>query len=220
MISNPDSIRGRSRIGGIVDTKLLENSRPLLYFYGIGGQRIITPNTTVYQTFTLSAWVKWLSGATSTHYDIISKTMYYADSMNNFPVDFRINSDKKVYVHVSDGSDWGATALTAISSQTLSEDIWYHVAATYNNPNLIAYVNGESTSVSGAITVATNTLNWTIGNCSVDYSGGANSLMFKGWILDPRIYNIAKSKAQIINIKNGYDDQTGLVISLSETTLP
>jgi len=219
MINNPDAIRGRSRVGGTIDKKLLNDYAPFFYFNGGAGQRMIISNTTVYQSFTFSTWIKWETGGGADGYSIISKASYYGTAFNDFPVSLILQNNKTIRCALSDDTDWDFELQTE-SSQTLNEGIWYHIAATYNQTNLIVYIDGESTSSSGTVTIATNTRNWTIGNSAYDNDAGANTQMFKGWILDPRIYNVAKSKSEILRIIKGYDDQTGIVVSYSKTPLP
>ncbi len=74
----------------------------------------------------------------------------------------------------------------------LVNNVWQHVAFTYDGSNLITWINGsldKSVAASGSITSSSNDHLW-IGNY-------ANTYFFNGLIDDVRIYNYARSASQI-----------------------
>ncbi len=87
----------------------------------------------------------------------------------------------------------GSTSFEA--GTDLRDDIWHHVAATYNNGTLTLYVDGltQGTFTTGTITLASDN-RWSLGQ---EFDGSTTSDFFKGAINDVRIWKTIKSKQEI-----------------------
>ena len=159
-------------------------------------QYVTTPITTVYQQFTLSAWVK-PSSAGSGAPTIISKNSYYATSWTDWPVAFFVSADgTRVWITVTPGIDY-STVLTAVSP-AFAPDQWHHVVATYDGTTLRAYADGAYNQVTGSYTLPSNSRYWTIGRAAMEAGGGIGTSSYKGSIDDVRISNVARSADWIL----------------------
>ena len=101
------------------------------------------------------------------------------------------NNDRVVFILGYGNNGWDSV----MSSFTLNEDEWYHVAGTWSSGKLNLYVNGElqsSKSISKTPVVSSGDLH--IGNQLGDTK---NSYPFDGKIEEVRIWNIAISQADI-----------------------
>ena len=115
------------------------------------------------------------------------------------------NSGRLNFAFGANGLPWSELTTTA---NTLSLNVWQHVAATYNGGKVRLYVNGnkvDSASYTGSIGNSVN-------NCVIGgwYSTGRN---FPGKIDEVRIWNVARTGAQIAASMNGEfcSAPTGLV---------
>ena len=77
----------------------------------------------------------------------------------------------------------------SVSSFTIEEDVWYHLAFTYTPSTYIGYVNGvQQNSIS-------RTLNTGVGDLFI---GSSATLKFEGFMSDLRVYDVALSASQIL----------------------
>ena len=132
---------------------------------------------------TLMAWIKIEAGASGQR-RIVGQDNFY----------ITVNSDNTVSAIV------GGTSLNSIS--ILPENIWVHVAASYNNGdgNFTLYVNGEEEDVlSASGNIATGTTDLTIGR-KPGISGEENVLTseyFEGEIDEVRLFDAALTEDEI-----------------------
>lgn len=147
---------------------------------------------------TLSAWVKFNSlvadGA------IIRK---YAAGQQSFVLGSYVNASDEVELAITDGS--GNQLLTVTTNADLGVNKWYYITGIWSGGNNGAiYVNGISQSVSNVIANAPSTIN----NSSeylmlgARYNAGSPSLFLNGSLDDAKIYNYARTSAQIIQDMN------------------
>lgn len=138
--------------------------------------------------FSLSAWVKVTD--LSTHRVIYSQTNSGdADAL----FDFIIPTTGRTYLQVRNTAGTGYVAVQLDSGDALSTNKWYHLTVTSNGSNSMQlYVDGvlkktSTDSISGTYTYTLSD----IGARAVE------SLYFRGFIDDTKIYNSALSAAQI-----------------------
>ena len=101
------------------------------------------------------------------------------------------------YLKLTDLTDYDGTGTI-----TLSINIWYHLAFTYNNTTkvLTGYVNGAiDASVTGGSTLGTVVSG---GNMQFGYDINAAGRYFNGKVSDCMIFNTNLSQAQILNLYN------------------
>ena len=155
---------------------------------GNGSALQITGNT-----ITIEAWIYPTSWRTNVFEGgIVVKEM---NSSNNGYMFRAGNGGRLNFAFGANGQPWKELTTTA---NTLSLNVWQHVAATYNGSKMRLYVNGvrvDSISYTGNIG---NSIN----NCVIGgwYSTGRN---FPGKIDEVRIWNIARSGSQIASSMNG-----------------
>ena len=144
-------------------------------------------NTTMSQylsTFTLGAWIK-ASSDVSDYRTIIDKTV----SMN----------DRNYWLALETGTgqlslrfSTASTSTTFTGTTSLNDNKWHYVTATYDNSYVKLYVDGklDVTPISKSGTPDTSANNLTIAH-------QANTRYFNGSIDNVRIYNYARTPAQI-----------------------
>ena len=144
-------------------------------------------------TMTIEAWIYPTSWRTNVwEGGIVVKEM---NTSNNGYM-FRCGNDGRLnFGFGANGLPWSELTTAA---NTLSLNVWQHVAATYNGSKVRLYVNGnkvDSASYTGNIGNAVN-------NCFIGgyYSTGRN---FPGKIDEVRIWNVARTGSQISSSMNG-----------------
>ncbi len=86
----------------------------------------------------------------------------------------------------------GVYALDNVAVQTGQ---WYHVAGTYDGADVRLYVNGMLKSLTPAsVAIASGSVGFYVGGFTYDY--------FRGLIDEVRLWNVARSEAQILNWKD------------------
>jgi hypothetical protein len=108
-------------------------------------------------------------------------------------------------------NDWWGSALTV--NYPFVANTWYHVAVTYDGTNRKIYVNGVIPT-GGQDTPPANTHNvGTTSNVTIGVVGSITSTYFKGGMDEVRIWNVARTAAQINASKNCelQGNETGLV---------
>ncbi|WP_298500433.1 LamG-like jellyroll fold domain-containing protein [uncultured Algibacter sp.] len=131
---------------------------------------------------TLMAWVKVAPGATGQRRIV---------GQDNFFITLNSNGTASA----QSGGD------TITSSTTLPENIWVHVAASFNNVDgdFVLYINGEQEAIESAGSIGSGTTDLTIGR-KPGLSGEENVLTseyFKGEIDEVRVFNAGLSEEEI-----------------------
>ena len=128
-------------------------------------------------TYTLECWIK--ANSFSGTKGIISK--YQSSGANGYFL--RLN-----------GNDLEFDGLTA--DVNLVTGVWYHVAVTKSGTTRKLYLNGEEKTLTGtALNVSANSNYLAIG---ADFNvGSPNSRIFNGYIDEVRIWNVARTQAEI-----------------------
>ena len=140
--------------------------------------------------FTMSAWVK-LSGAAAWKTFIGTDTSF---------AEIATNGSNVAAFGQNAGGGWFEYG------PTLSNDTWYHIVGVYDGTNASLYVNGKLESGPTARTFTNNHGVTLFGRYSV--AGGE---YMNGTIDDARIYNYARTAAQIME-----DYNQGLAAKLGE----
>ena len=150
-----------------------------------------------YTAWTTSAWIKVpadATGAGSSYRSIMAKQSAYGMFLK----------DNRLYVY-----DWGANQEYAASGALLNDNLWHHVACSYQSgvtSGTKCYVDGVNV-LSGKITVANHNQSLEIGR------GGDVGQYFRGVIDDSRLYSAALTAAQIQQIYSSSSSCSGSVTS-------
>jgi hypothetical protein len=138
-------------------------------------------------SFTVELWFKQYTGG-GMGQGLINKGDTITASAVNYQVWINVNG--KIQADIGNGS----TYQSAISSTTVQNNNWYHVAFTVDGSNLNLYINGvlENTTFQ-SLTPATNTGNLIIGN----KADPDLTFSFDGTIDEVAIYSRAKSAEEI-----------------------
>jgi gliding motility-associated-like protein len=165
-----------------------------------GSNDIITlPNSATYDyttssAFTIEAWVKINSSASSINTIVGKKvpggsTQGYAFYINNWG-----SSDRKVVFEATGGS--------FASTTSIPNNTWTHVAVSVANGGAATiYINGAA-SGTGNVTIPSNS-----NTINVGAFGNNSYFYFNGSMDEVRIWNVAKSATELNNNKN--NDVTG-----------
>lgn len=168
--------------------------------FGGSGARISVPdsNDLDVDKMTLETWVK--IGSSNTNNGILYKgDLNAANSQGVYSLGFFTGSNTKLVMRLNGSTSEGAGQLT--STTALSTGQWYHVAAVYDRVNMRIYINGAlDNSNSYTTAVAADTYPLVLG-CY--YSSGF--CLNNGQLDDVRIYNYARTAAQIADDMNGVD---------------
>lgn len=151
-------------------------------------QHIISTGVTLDNSFTIESWVYTTDSTNSK--TIISKG---DGSTTNYCLDIR-NNDNSIGFFVYDNSG-AARGLTGSTATKLPTNKWTHITGVYNStvtPNFQVFLNGVaiSTTANWSGTLASNISNTTIGSRN-------GSTFFNGKLDDVKIYNYARTPAQI-----------------------
>ncbi|ULC59917.1 choice-of-anchor D domain-containing protein [Flaviramulus sp. BrNp1-15] len=147
---------------------------------------------------TLMAWVKIVPGASGQR-RIVGQDNFYL-TVNN------------------DGTASAVSGGTTLSSTTtLPENVWVHVAASYNNAdgNFVLYVNGAEEAIASAGSLGSGTTDLTIGR-RPGVSGEENVLTseyFEGEIDEVRVFDAGLSEEEIQKMVYQELDETGSFVS-------
>ncbi len=136
-----------------------------------------TPN------FTLEAWIN-PTGAGPNFGRILSKTTGIG-GQPGYELVYNPEDKRVLFAHES-GFGW---AEVLVSSSTLVDNAWSHVAATYNGSQARIYINGVLESTGFVPVIETNNVALRM--------GGRYNLNFDGIIDEARIWNIARTPEEI-----------------------
>jgi len=130
---------------------------------------------------TLEAWIKpddvnGLQYVISKWYAVTNQRSY-ALCIENGKVDFRFTPD----------GTWGSR-VQVISTQTISTNVWTHIAGTYDGSTMKIFINGVQD-----ISMTATSLSVHSGSASVTIGGRLNNDYFDGCIDEARILNISKT---------------------------
>ncbi|MFC1538729.1 LamG domain-containing protein [Candidatus Latescibacterota bacterium] len=171
--------------------------------YGFNGTSsyIISPDTTDFDftdNFTLSCRIK-RTGVDTTYNRVIT----FENSSEEASYRLLFNDNNQLCFQVHNGS-LVSTGYTPV----LSENVWYHIAGTFEYGVLKIYIDGDSTNVVSAtsdyVTLFSNRI------LSIGRSPAGGSTYFNGYLDDIRIFNRALTSTQIDSLYNydTFDDYT------------
>ena len=171
-------------------------------------------------TFTLETWFNWTgggdtvstgSGGLATAYPLITKGRGEGDGSN---------VDMNYFFGIQDGKlaadfEDSATGLNhpVIGSSTVATGVWQHAAATYDGTTWRLYLNGslDTTLVVGAYAPRSDSIQHS-GLATAMTSTGVTDGFFQGALDEARIWNLARSEAEIAaNINSQLTSGTGLI---------
>ena len=135
------------------------------------------PNNLITDQLTLECWINLASSGNGVIRHIISKRVG-----NNIDFSLEISRDQKATIHL------GIDGIHVFGSTTISNDVWVHVAITFDGSTVYIWVNGlldTSLSLSGSI----NTFD---DKFYIGQSGLSNPSYFVGLIDEIRISNIVR----------------------------
>ncbi|XWK86463.1 MAG: LamG-like jellyroll fold domain-containing protein [Phormidium sp.] len=136
--------------------------------------------------FTVSCWVK-VAGGTSHRSPICSRTESAGTGQKGYII--YIAPDNKVQFWVGNGSSW-----SPISGPVVTLNTWIHVTGTYDGSTLRLYVNG---TLSGSLTTSYIPNNASGLRIAAGTTEANPSLFFNGQIAEVRIWNKARTQAEI-----------------------
>ena len=194
--------------------------------------------------FTLEAWVDWTGGGvgTSTGYGgianaipVITKGRAEADSPANLNMDYFLGIDASSGRLVADFEDTAGGGNHPVAGTTaLTTNTWHHVAATYDGTTWRLYLDGilDTTLAVGAYTPESTSIEHAALATAIDSTGTAAGF-FAGTIDEARIWNVARTDAQIQSTRDseltsgsgligrwGLDDGSGTVAADSVAGAP
>lgn len=112
----------------------------------------------------------------------------YTDGIDN------ANSDKNLKVTIHNG-----TNKEFLVANSIELNQWYHVAVSYNNNTLLTYLDGSLVSQESLVGFSGNYDPWILGKMN---QTGNNWYRFAGALDEFRIWESARTEAQVINYKN------------------
>jgi hypothetical protein len=155
-------------------------------YYSVGSNSSLDCTNAV----SVFAWVK-----TPSSYRSKEVIMKYNSVNVGIPYGFQWWGDTKIYFHITTSSGWKEiSGLTGYSLNT-----WYNIGLTYNQTNLITYVNGTATATT-AHTGTINTNSYPL-ICSQGLGGSISNIA---------LYNRALSADEVLQNYNATKGRFGL----------
>lgn len=159
-----------------------------LLFDGID-DKVTVPANAVFNsanTLTLEAWIN----ATQWKSQVFQGTIIGKDATNQSGYVLRCGANGKLSFTVGNG---GGVWTEVMSASIMQTNIWYHVAGVFDNGTMSIYINGNLVAATTSNPIAASTVGLQIGE-STGYPGRA----FQGYVDEVRIWNVARTQAQII----------------------
>ncbi|HWA51560.1 MAG TPA: DUF2341 domain-containing protein [Patescibacteria group bacterium] len=150
-------------------------------------------STTTMPNFTSEAWFK--TGTASGH-DIISLGGTQTGTDNSHSRDLYMGADGKIYFGIADG---GSNIYTVNSLSTLNDGKWHFAVGTYTSSTkaIALYIDGVSQGTTNDTGESSFSGWWRIGSYRLTAWTQASDGYFTGQIDDVKIYNYARTQAQI-----------------------
>ncbi|MEY3869216.1 MAG: hypothetical protein RLZZ338_3107 [Cyanobacteriota bacterium] len=136
--------------------------------------------------FTVSCWVK-VAGGTSHRTPVCSRTESGGTGQKGYII--YITPDNKVQFWVGNGSSW-----SSVTGPVVTLNTWIQVTGTYDGSILRLYVNGALSASLTTAYIPNNVHGMRIGAGSTETTP---SMFFNGQIAEVRIWNKARSQAEI-----------------------
>ena len=154
------------------------------------------PNLSITGPITISAWVKPESSVAGEYKQITSKV----GTSGNYSYDFFVSPTNYVTFRMS--TNGTTIAQTVVGNTQLTNGVWYHVAAVYDQTDIRIYLNGvlDMTPVAETGAIYDSTVQFRIGN---DPTGGQ---YFDGVIDDVAVFSRALSSTEIGDLQVLDDD--------------
>ena len=162
-----------------------------------GSQRISVPSSSQLNfygnnaNFTLESWIKINSGSYSINTIIGKKTPNQNTPGYSFYVNSWSTSDRKLVLETAGG--------VVVSTSTIANDTWYHVAVSVINGNATFYINGNAVGGGGTVgPTDSSSVAMDIGSFGNNYG----YFPMNGGLTDVRVWNVGRTAAEILANKN------------------
>lgn len=154
---------------------------------GEGGMRVSFPENTV----TLAGWLKPADMSMDTNYPIFGGSDYGAQSMK-----LRVNNGAVEFLLFTENNGEAVSLIT--STSTIDNDVWTHVAVTYNGSQAIIYFNGIEDNQSNITMPIQDIINdYYIGGIPVVFFIGPGEPSFPGLIDEFLISTIEFNQSEV-----------------------
>ena len=141
--------------------------------------------------FTLESWIKINSGSFSINTIIGKKTPNLSTPGYSFYVNTWNTSDRKLVLETAGG--------VVVTTATIADDTWYHVAVSIINGNATFYINGLAVSGGGTVGPLDNSsVIMNVGS----FGNNSSSFSMNGGLTDVRVWNVGRTAAEILANKN------------------
>ncbi len=158
-----------------------------LLFDGVD-DRVTVPLNSAFNsanTLTLEAWIN----ATQWKSQVHQGTIIGRDASNQTGYVLRCGANGKISFNVGNG---GGIWTEVVSPAIMQTNIWYHVAGVFDNGNMYLYIDGNLVGSTTSNPIGSATTGLYIGD-----SPGYPGRVFAGYIDEVRVWNVARSQAQI-----------------------
>lgn len=171
-----------------------------------GSSNYVTPtsNSLSGTTYTTEAWFK----ATSTSGSPAIISQRSSTDSDSIMGQLYFSSGKIAFITRADD---GNNSAVAVGTTTLNANVWYHATGVRDGANVYVYLNGklEGSDNDAGGTITTNVSD--IGRCN---AGGTAGCYFPGFIDDIKIYNYARTAAQVKSDFSSRGSQKGSSASI------
>lgn len=157
-----------------------------LLFDGVD-DKVVVPANTLFNSsnsITCEAWIN----ATQWKAQIYQGTIVGKDGSNTSGYALRCGSNGKLSFVIGGPGGW----TEATCASLMQANVWTHVAGVFDNGTIKIYINGNLVGTNTATTITASTVSLLIGE-----SPGFAGRVFKGYLDEVRIWNVARSQADI-----------------------
>lgn len=157
-----------------------------LLFDGVDDKVVVPANAAFNSasSITCEAWIN----ATQWKAQIYQGTIVGKDGSNTSGYALRCGSNGQLSFVIGGPGGW----TEASSGSIMQANVWTHVAGVFDNGTIKIYVNGNLVGTNTATSITASTINLLIGE-----SPGFAGRVFKGYLDEVRIWNVARSQSEI-----------------------
>lgn len=158
-----------------------------LLFDGVDDKVVVPANAAFNSTnsITCEAWIN----ATQWKAQIYQGTIVGKDGSNTSGYALRCGANGKLSFVIGGPGGWTEATCGSI----MQANVWTHVAGVFDNGAIKIYINGNLVGTNTASTITASTVSLLIGE-----SPGFAGRVFKGYLDEVRIWNVARSQADIL----------------------
>ncbi|MES1181548.1 MAG: LamG domain-containing protein, partial [Flavobacterium sp.] len=157
-----------------------------LLFDGVDDKVVVPANAAFNSSssITCEAWIN----ATQWKAQIYQGTIVGKDGSNTSGYALRCGGNGKLSFVVGGPGGWTEATCGSI----MQANVWTHVAGVFDNGAIKIYINGNLVGTNTGTSITASTVNLLIGE-----SPGFAGRVFKGYLDEVRIWNVARSQAEI-----------------------